>query len=269
MNSAEATPLVDVQSLCINYAGGANVVEDVSFTLLPGQIVGIVGESGSGKTTLIRAIINLLGSGASIEAGHIWFDGVDTATLTSEGWRQLRGNHIAMIFQNPGASLSPMLTIERQFVEAIRNHRDITKAAARAIALAEISKLGLDEPERVLASRPWQLSGGMKQRVAIAMSLAMKPQLIIADEPTSALDVTTQELVMKELELRRRIDGSSVILVSHNISACASVADKLLVMQAGKVNDSGSVADILGRAEDSYAGQLLRSVPHLKVMTDG
>ncbi|MCE0494973.1 ABC transporter ATP-binding protein [Vibrio salinus] len=266
MNESSQPVLVDVRSLTVRYPGGHDALRDVSLRVRRGEILGIVGESGSGKTTLIRTLINLPGAGAMMESDGLSFSGQDMTTLSAEAWRQLRGGRIAMIFQNPGASLSPMVTVERQFTEAIRNHRKITRREARDIALTEIQKLRLDDPEAVLASRPWQLSGGMKQRVAISMSLAMKPDLILADEPTSALDVTTQEVVMKELNERRRHDGTSVIVVSHNICACASVADNLLVMKEGRVVDYGRVREILSRPDHTYSGQLLRAVPHLRAM---
>ncbi|WED23450.1 ABC transporter ATP-binding protein [Vibrio sp. JC009] len=264
MTDKDNRPLVDVRSLSISYPGGHKALRDVSISLQRGEILGVVGESGSGKTTLIRALINLLGSGAVTENGKYEFDGVDTAALSAEQWRQLRGGRIAMIFQNPGASLSPMVSVERQFVEAIRNHKNLTKQQARLLALEEIEKLRLKDPEAILSSRPWQLSGGMKQRIAIAMSLAMNPELILADEPTSALDVTTQEVVVKELNARRKQYGTSVIMVSHNISACASIADNLLVMKNGQIVDYGSVKQVISRDEDTYSGQLVRAIPHLK-----
>jgi len=264
MNEQHTQAFIDIQSLSISYSGGHKALQDVSLSIRPGEILGVVGESGSGKTTLIRALINLLGTGASIDSGKYLFDGVDTAELSRAQWRQLRGGRIAMIFQNPGASLSPMMSIERQFVGAIRNHKAITKQQARRLALEEIKKLRLNDPEAILRSRPWQLSGGMKQRIAIAMSLAMNPELILADEPTSALDVATQEVVVNELESRRKRYGTSVIMVSHNISACASIADNLLVMKDGLIADYGTVAEVLSRDEQTYSGQLVSAIPHLK-----
>lgn len=265
MSNHENDPLVEVESLTISYPGAHTALRNVSLNINRGEIVGVVGESGSGKTTLIRTLIHLLGSGAEIESGQIRLAGQDTARFSERDWRHLRGNCIAMIFQNPGSSLSPMVSVEKQFIEAIRNHRNISKSEARKMALAEIEQLHLNDPERILSSRPWQLSGGMKQRVAICMSLAMKPELILADEPTSALDVTTQEIVMQELDFRRKRDGTAIVVVSHNISACASVADKLIVMKDGQIVDYGTVKEIQSRPEHSYAGQLLRAIPHLKV----
>lgn len=256
--------LLEVDALKIDYPGGHTAFRDVSFSLKRGETLGIVGESGSGKTTLIRSLINLPSAGARISGGRILFGGEETAGFSADEWRRLRGGRIAMIFQNPGASLNPMVSVRRQFVEAILNHRSMGRQEAEELALEEIKKLHLKDPPAVLASRPWQLSGGMKQRVAIGMTLAMNPELILADEPTSALDVTTQEAIMDEFNTRRRERGTSVIMVSHNICACARIADRLLVMKDGQVVDYDTTGAILSRPEGTYAGQLLRAVPHLK-----
>ncbi|WP_028582607.1 ABC transporter ATP-binding protein [Desulfogranum japonicum] len=258
--------LVAIQSLKIEYPGGIVALEDMSFTLMHGQTLGIVGESGSGKTTLIRALINLPPSGAKITAGTYIFDGVETTNYTESAWRKLRGGRIAMIFQNPGASLNPMVSVERQFVEAIRNHRSMSRYEARELAAHELEKMDLQDPPAILAARPWQLSGGMKQRVAIAISLAMDPDLILADEPTSALDVTTQEIIMEEFNRRRREQGTAIIMVSHNICACARIADKIMVMQNGKAKDFDITQNILSRPPETYAGQLLAAIPHLRAL---
>ncbi len=256
-------PLVDVENLSIAYPGGHPAFQGLSFSLKPGETLGIVGESGSGKTTLIRQLINLPGAGATIVRGRILFEGRDTALFSAEEWRRLRGGRITMIFQNPGASLNPMVRVGRQFVEAIRNHQDMRKNEAHRLALAQIERLRLQDPEAILAARPWQLSGGMKQRVAIAIALAMNPDLILADEPTSALDVSTQEVIMEEFAQRQR-QGTAIIIVSHNICACARIADRLLVMRNGHMADFDSTAAILSRPDDTYAGQLLAAIPRLK-----
>ncbi len=258
--------LIDVQSLRIEYPGGHTALQGVEFSLKKGETLGIVGESGSGKTTLIRSLINLPSGGGTITQGKIIFDGMDTSKLSAEEWRRLRGGRIAMIFQNPGASLNPMISVGKQFVEAIRNHRQVSKQEARALALEEIEKMQLVDPPAIMASRPWQLSGGMGQRVAIGISLAMNPDLILADEPTSALDVNTQETVMDEFNTRRRERGTSIIMVSHNICACARVADQLMVMKNGIIEDFDTTEAILSRPQTTYAGKLLQAVPHLKVM---
>lgn len=261
--------LVAAENLAIAYPGGHIALQDVSFALAPGETLGIVGESGSGKTTLIRQLVNLPSSHAAVVAGRILFRDEDVAALSAERWRQLRGGHIAMVFQNPGASLNPMLSVERQFVEAIRNHRNLSRKEARALALEEIARLDLQDPPAILASRPWQLSGGMKQRVAIAIALAMDPELILADEPTAALDMSTQATVMAEFAERRRNRNAAIIVVSHNICACARIADRLMVMRHGRVEDFDTTAAIFSRPADSYAGQLLRAIPQLQADRHG
>ena len=157
-----------------------------------------------------------------------------------------------------------MVSIERQFVEAIRNHKTVSKAEAKQIALMGGERLGMADPQSILQSRPWQLSGGMKQRVAIAISLSMQPELILADEPTSALDVSTQELVLNELRLRKAKQNTSVIMVSHNLAACAAIADKILVMKDGEVVDFGTLDQIHSRRDECYTCELLDAVPRLK-----
>ena len=263
MSEAKA-PLLAAEDLAIGYPGGPPALQGLSFALERGETLGIVGESGSGKTTLIRQIINLPSAGAAITAGRLLFEGRDMAGLSAEEWRRLRGGRIAMIFQNPGASLNPMTPVARQFVEAIRNHRDISRSAARDLAREEIARLRLQDPDAVLSARPWQLSGGMKQRVAIAIALAMNPDLILADEPTSALDVSTQELVMEEFAERRRERGTAIIIVSHNIGACARLADRLLVMRGGRAEDFDATESILARPPHTYAGELVAAVPRLR-----
>ncbi|MDG3086392.1 ABC transporter ATP-binding protein [Vibrio hannami] len=256
-------PILEVNDLSVSYDHTSQVLKKVGFTLQQGEILAVVGESGSGKTTLIRTIINLLGKSATIDSGTIRFDGIDLFTQNAKQWRALRGGCIAMVFQNPGATLSPMVSIESQFIEAIRNHRAISKAEAKQVALEEISKLGLADPHGILKSRPWQLSGGMKQRVAIAISLAMQPELILADEPTSALDVSTQELVLDELRNRKENHNTAVIMVSHNLAACAAIANKILVMRDGEVVDYGTLDEIHSREEGCYTCELLDAVPTL------
>ncbi|USD64283.1 ABC transporter ATP-binding protein [Vibrio sp. SCSIO 43136] len=257
-------PILEVTDLSVSYDRSSQVLKQIEFSLQRGEILAVVGESGSGKSTLIRTIINLLGKGAKIDTGSVRFDGQDLFQQSPRQWRSLRGGRIAMVFQNPGATLSPMVSIERQFVEAIRNHKAISKQEAKKLAIEEIAKLGLPDPEAILKSRPWQLSGGMKQRVAIAISLAMQPELILADEPTSALDVSTQELVLNELRQRKEQHDTAVIMVSHNLAACAAIADKVLVMKSGQVVDFGTLDQIHSRQSDCYTCELLDAVPRLK-----
>ncbi len=258
------TELLECQNLSIDFPGGIKAIDDLNLTLKSGETLGIVGESGSGKTTLIRTFINLPAAGARQIAGKLYFAGQDTSLLNANQWRSLRGARIAMIFQNPGAALNPLLSIGHQFVATIRYHKGISRTEAKTIASHELSRMNLKDSEQILKARPWQLSGGMKQRVAIAMSLALNPDIILADEPTSALDVNTQEAIIAEFQRRRQEFGTAIIMVSHNICACSRIADRLLVMKNGKQIDQDTTFNILNRNIDSYAGQLRTAIPLLK-----
>lgn len=184
--------LLEVKSLTVTYDGERKAINNINFSIDSNEVIAIVGESGCGKSTLIKAIINLLPKNATIEKGEILLNGKNLLTLTHEQWRSLRGNEIAVIFQNPGSYFNPLMKIGNQFVESIRVHRNISKADAIKKAKQMLLKMNLQDTERILNAYPHQLSGGMKQRVAISMSLCLEPKLILADEPTSALDVLTK-----------------------------------------------------------------------------
>lgn len=223
--------LVAAENLAIAYPGGHIALQDVSFALAPGETLGIVGESGSGKTTLIRQLVNLPSSHAAVVAGRILFRDEDVAGLSAERWRQLRGGHIAMVFQNPGASLNPMLSVERQFVEAIRNHRNLSRKEARALALEEIARLDLQDPPAILASRPWQLSGGMKQRVGIARAYANSPQVMLLDEPFGQLDAQTRMFMQQEISRIWEQEKRTIIFVTNNIDEALYLGDRIVLME--------------------------------------
>ncbi len=258
------TNLVECRNLTVAFPTGGRALDQLDLSLQAGEILGIVGESGSGKTTLIRTLINLPTAGASCTGGQVFWAGEDCAQFSDKQWRSLRGSRIAMIFQNPGASLNPLLSVGRQFTASIRYHRRITTAQARDMAHQELARMQLKDPEQVLNARPWQLSGGMKQRVAIAMSLVLNPDLILADEPTSALDVNTQHAIINEFQRRRDEFGRTIVMVSHNICACARIADRLVVMKKGRIIDHGTSEQILNRPPTTYAGQLRTAIPLLK-----
>lgn len=260
--------LLEIKDITVEYDVGVPAIEGINFSLSHREIIGIVGESGSGKTTLIRALINLLHSRAELTAGSINFKGRDLSSLSRAQWRQLRGNEISMIFQNPGSYLNPVIRVGTQFIESIRNHRTLTVKAARQKALDTLEKMNLKDPDRIMKAYPFQLSGGMKQRVAIAMAMAMEPALILADEPTSALDVKTQAQIVRELvALRDRFD-TSIILVTHNICCSAQMADRIMVMYRGRALECGHTAEILTRPRDAYTRQLLGAIPSLKGKRD-
>jgi peptide/nickel transport system ATP-binding protein len=216
--------LLTIKNLSISYDGRTPSLRGVDLTLNRKEILGIVGESGSGKTTLIRSLINLLPAKTTVGSETMRFNGKDLSSLSKEQWRRMRGNEIGMIFQNPGAYLNPNLKIGRQFVESIRNKQPLSKKEARQKAIQTLGKMHLDDPERIMGAYPFQLSGGMQQRVAIAMTMVMDPLLILADEPTSALDAATETDVLDGIS--GAMTGRTVLIVTHRqptIEACDAV----------------------------------------------
>jgi len=256
--------LLTVNDLNISYDGGTPALKGIDVSLGHKEILGIVGESGSGKTTLIRSLINLLPANTSINSHTMRFNGKDLGLLSKEQWRQLRGNEIAMIFQNPGSYLNPNLKIGRQFVESIRNKQPLSKKEAQEKAINTLGRMHLNDPEWIMNAYPFQLSGGMQQRVAIAMTIVMEPLLILADEPTSALDVKTQAQIVRELIALRENFDTSIIMVTHNICCSAHTADRLMVMRKGKVVECDQTTSVLKNPEQEYTRQLLAAIPILK-----
>ncbi|TCO76866.1 ABC transporter ATP-binding protein [Marinisporobacter balticus] len=256
--------LLEIKSLTVRYDGEGDVIKNINMDVGYKEIIGIVGESGSGKTTLIRTIINLLAPSSEVVSGDIIFEDKNIRKYNKEAWRKLRNNEIAMIFQNPGAYLNPIIKIGKQFVESIRNHRDISKAEAIIQAKAILEKMHLDDSDRIMNAYPFQLSGGMKQRVAIAMALAMKPKLILADEPTSALDVKTQAQIVNELISLRNNFDTSIIIVTHNIGVAAYMSDRIIVMNQGEIVENDTKKEVITQPKMEYTKQLLAAIPELK-----
>lgn len=256
-------PLLSVEGLSIAY-GKARVVDNVSFSLQPGEILGIVGASGSGKSTLLRAISGLLDHGGRIISGRILFRGEDLTGLSEKAMRRLRGRAVGMIFQNAGASFCPVRTIGAQIHESVAAHRPCTRAESDDEAAALFERLGLTEGRALLSRYPFELSGGMNQRVEIAAAMLPEPALLLADEPTSALDVITQRQVIRELLLLRDLYGMAVILVSHDISVCERSADRLIVLHEGRIVETGPTAQVLGAPRSDYTKQLLEAVPRVR-----
>lgn len=256
--------LLDVKNLAVTYAkSSAPTIQGVSFELDAGEILAIVGESGSGKTTVIRAILNLLPGGGKVSAGTIIFDGKNLAELDNSGWRKLRGGAISMIFQDSGAMLNPVHTIGKQFVEYIQVHSDLDKAAAYAMALEKLTLMNLPNPENILSSYTFELSGGMRQRVGIAMAITFQPKLLLADEPTSALDVTTQAQIVGELMFITRGSGAAMIIVTHNLGVASYLSDKLIVMSQGRIVEAGETQAVVENPQHAYTKSLLAAVPEM------
>ena len=257
-------PLLQVDGLrahCFTAAGVVKAVDDVSFSLARGEVLGLVGESGSGKSLTGLAIMGLIDPPGRLIAGRIVFNGVDLAALAAERLRQLRGNRIAMLFQNPLRSLNPVLCIGTQMVEAVLAHEAIPRPAALSRARDALVQVGVPSPEAPLKSYPHQCSEGMRQRVAVAISLLNRPDLIIADEPTRALDVTLQGQILELMRRLVRASGAALIWITRDPSVIAGLADRIGVMYAGRVVEEGFTADVLGAPGHPYTRGLLDSMP--------
>lgn len=255
--------LLTYQSVEVSFNGRA-VTHDVSFSLHPGEILGIVGESGSGKSTLLKAAMGLLGSGGLVTKGDIWFKGRDLPDLSEREMRKICGAQIGMIFQDAGASLCPIRTIGEQIYESMSAHMEITRAQAREKALAMFEKLQFKDGQRIWNSYPFELSGGMNQRAGIAIAMLMEPPVLMADEPTSALDVAVQRQVVEEMLRLRELFGTSIILVTHDIGVVSAMADTVLVLKDGRIMEYGPAQQILQAPQDAYTRKLLAAVPRLR-----
>jgi oligopeptide transport system ATP-binding protein len=265
-----STPLLDVTDLTVRFrsrGGAVNAVNGVSFHIASGETLAIVGESGSGKSTTGLAIMGLVQAGAAID-GRIHLKAKhgghpDVLRLPPAAMRRIRGNDIAMIFQEPMSSLNPVYSVESQICEAIRLHQRLGDRAARAEALDLIQLLGIPNPARCLKSYPHQLSGGMRQRVMIAIAVSCRPNLLIADEPTTALDVTIQAQILDLLKKLQAQTGMAMIFITHNLGVVSEIADRVLVMYAGKAVEAGPVAEVFRAPRMPYTMSLLQSLPRL------
>lgn len=256
--------VLEIKDLSITYEENKEAVKNVSFYVPEGKIIAVVGESGSGKSTVIRGVIDLLPSGGKIQSGEIVFCGENMKTFSKERLRKIRGEQMAMIFQDAGAYMNPRLRIGAQYLETLRAHTTMSKEEARKVALEKLSRLKLQDPERIMKSYPFQLSGGMKQRVVIAMAISMKPKLLLADEPTSALDVTVQAQVVQEMMNLRDTLGTAIVIVTHNMGVASRMADYIVVMKKGEVMEFGTRDQIINHPEHSYTKMLLSVVPELE-----
>lgn len=256
-------PLLDVRHVEICY-DGEPVVKDVSFQMQPGEILGIVGESGSGKSTLIRAAMGLLGRRGTVTRGDIYYRGQNVIDGKEKEIRKLRGPAMGMIFQNTQSALCPVRTIEDQLYESVQQHEKISRQEIRERAIHLFENMNLTDGERILKSYPFELSGGMNQRVGIMMAMVLKPDLLFADEPTSALDVTVQAQVVKEMMKMREMYGTGIVIVTHNIGVVEYMADQVAVMHQGNLVEYGKKEDVIRRPRAEYTKKLLGAVLRLK-----
>ncbi|MEO8154562.1 MAG: ABC transporter ATP-binding protein [Rhizobacter sp.] len=263
INTAKAPTLQveDLRTYFFTKAGVAKAIDGVSFSLQAGEVMGLVGESGSGKSMTGYSIVGLIDAPGEVVGGSILFQGQDLRKMTPGQLRSLRGNRIAMIFQDPMMTLNPVLRIDTQMIEAVLAHDRVSHSAARERAREALVKVGIPSPDERLASYPHQFSGGMRQRVAIAIALLNKPDLIIADEPTTALDVTIQAQILFEMQKLCRETGAALIWITHDLSVVAGLADSVSVMYAGKIVESGAVADVLESPLHPYTRGLIDSLP--------
>jgi peptide/nickel transport system ATP-binding protein len=242
-------------------AGALKAVDGVSFEVARGRILGLVGESGSGKSVTGYSILGLIERPGEIVGGEVLLDGVDVTRLRGEALRRVRGARIAMVFQDPMMTLNPVLKIGTQMIAAVRAHDKVSRKVARDRSRAALAKVGIPSPEERLDSYPHQLSGGMRQRVAIAIALLHSPAVIIADEPTTALDVSIQGQILAEVRRLADETGTAFVWVTHDLAVVSSLADDICVMYAGKVVETGAAADVIAHPRHPYTAGLLASVP--------
>ncbi|MEU9884018.1 ABC transporter ATP-binding protein [Sphaerisporangium sp. NPDC051011] len=247
-------------------SGPATVVDEVSLAVAPGRILGIAGESGSGKTMTGMTLVGLPPAGATV-TGSIRLDGRELTALSEPGWAAVRGGQIAMVFQDPSSSLHPMLTVGRQLTDHMRRHLGLSRTAAAARSAELLGLVRLPDPRGALRLYPHQFSGGMRQRVAIAVALAAEPRVLIADEPTTALDVTVQAGIIDLLDELRHDTGMSILLVTHDLGVISALADEIAVFYGGRIVESGHAAQVLGAARHPYTRGLLEALPHFSMET--
>ncbi len=260
--------LLEVKNLQTQFrtrAGVVRAVDGVSFRLGRGELLGLVGESGCGKSVTALSVMRLVAPPGKIVGGEVLFDGEDLLKASESRLREIRGDDIAMIFQDPLTSLNPVYTVGEQIAEALRLHRRMNRRQAREAAVEAMREVSIPDPARRADDYPHQLSGGMRQRVMIAMALACGPKLLIADEPTTALDVTIQAQILELLDELRRTRELAVLLITHDLGVVAEVADRVAVMYTGRIVEESPVAELFARPKHPYTEGLLRSVPKLSV----
>jgi peptide/nickel transport system ATP-binding protein len=273
MNAPPDAPLLDVRDLSVEFQtrkGIARVLEGVSFALARGSTLGLVGESGCGKSMTALAIMRLIPDPPGrITAGSVRFEGSDLLRLDDAAMRDIRGNRVSMIFQEPMTSLNPVFTVGEQIAEAVRLHQRLDRRAAHARAIDMLNSVGIPAAARRVDEYPHQFSGGMRQRVMIAMALACNPAVLIADEPTTALDVTVQAQIFDLISDLRERTGTAVVLITHDMGAIAEMTDRVAVMYAGRIVEEGSVADVLERPMHPYTQGLIACAPGRRTAAAG
>jgi oligopeptide/dipeptide ABC transporter ATP-binding protein len=255
-------PLLDVRDLSIAYGAGTTLVDNISFAIERGQTVGLVGESGCGKSLSALAVMGLLSDNLRTVGGSIAFEGVDLTKATQRTLRDLRGNRMGMVFQEPLTALNPVMTVGAQIVEVLRAHRPLSKAQAEQRAVELLEMVSIPDPVSKLKEYPHRLSGGMRQRVVIAMAIACNPALLIADEPTTALDVTIQAQILDLLKSLQREHSLGLLLITHDLGVVRQIADRIVVMYAGTIVEEGEVNAVLGNPQHPYTAGLLAARPH-------
>jgi oligopeptide/dipeptide ABC transporter ATP-binding protein len=268
---AHLTALLDVRDLRTRFAtedGDFTAVDGVSFTVDPGRTLGLVGESGCGKSVTSLSIMGLVPQPPGQVEGEILFDGEDLLRMPAADMRELRGNRLSMIFQEPMTSLNPAFTIGEQISEAVLRHRKVSRTEAKSLAVAMLERVRIPTPAQRYHDYPHRLSGGMRQRVMIAMALALSPRLLIADEPTTALDVTIQAQILELMRLLREETGTAIILITHDLGVIAEVADDVAVMYAGRIVERAPVSALFAEPQHPYTIGLLGSIPQMHVQQD-
>ena len=262
-----AQPILDVRGLKTVFktrGGEVHAVNSVSFTLKPGELLGVVGESGSGKSVTMMSLIGLLPSPpADVRGGQVLFGGRDLLQTTEKELRAIRGSDIGFVFQDPMTSLNPVFNVGFQIMEPLRRHMGMTRAQAAARALELLELVGIPDPKRRLGDYPHQFSGGMRQRVMIAIALACDPKVLIADEPTTALDVTIQAQILELVKDLRQKLGMAIVWITHDLGVIAGIADRVMVMYGGQVVEHGAVADVFADPRHPYTRALLETIPRL------
>ena len=254
--------LVEINNYSITYDGSRSAVDNVSLDIEEGEIISIVGESGSGKSTLLHGILGLLPRGAATK-GSLKVFGREIPSMPEAEQRAMRGRDMAIIFQDTGRYLNPIGRIGKQFWQYLRVHGDYTQQQAHDIAVEQLKRVHLTDADRILGSYPFELSGGMRQRVGIAMAMALQPKLLLADEPTSALDVTIQAQIVRQMMELRRDFGTTIIIVTHNMGVASYMSDRIGVMKNGRLMEMGPAENVIYHPEDAYTQSLLESVIEL------